>query len=466
MQRTLLLIHLLFIGGWGWSQSSDSTILTLDQFLDQVQRYHPDARRADLAVQAADAGVLAARAAFDPKVSANVDRKSFDGSTYYSYGRTEVKAPTIFGVEAKAGFEATEGIFLNPEATVPAAGQAVLGLKLPLLRGLLIDQPRFQLRQAQQEQFIQQAEAEAIKNDLLFDATKVYFEWAYAYNALQITQQALVASQENLDAVTASFETGDIPAIDTLEALLEVQSRQVDRDQALLDLENVNALFRTFMWNANGRLAQGNWIPGPINQDYPIAAILALANQRISSHPQMRSLRSKLEQLAVEERWKREQFKPQLDFEYNLLGTGFNLLREEDPLTTSNLLLDNYKLGVNFSIPLLMRKARSGVQLTQIKIADTDWKLRQKEQDLLAKFNIYRQRFDRLNQQLQTFETAVAGYRTLLEAEREIFRIGESSVFLLNSRIQKMLEAELKLLKLQAELRKAEMGVRWSTASF
>lgn len=448
------------------AQPGDTVVLTLDRLLDQVRQFHPTARRADLSIRSAQAGILAARAAFDPKLGANIDRKSFDGSTYYSYGYSEIKMPTILGVNVKTAFEATEGIFLNPEATLPSAGQAIFGVELPLLRGLWIDEPRYQFRTAQQERVVREAEAVATVNDLQFDATKAYFNWVYTYYAAQITERVLVASLENYRAVAEGYETGDQPAIDTLEAILQVQSHQVDRDQALVDLENATAMLSVYLWNADGQMDRTNWRPEPPEQSFLPVDFLATASQRIFQHPQLRSSRAKLEQLSIEERWKREQFKPQLDFEYNFLGDGFRLVGEDNPLTTRNLLLDNYKLGVQFSIPLFWRKARAGLEQTELKIADTDWQLRQKEQDLRAKLAIYQQRFETISNQIQTFQSAVDGYGTLLEAEREIFRLGESSVFLLNSRIQKLLEAELKLLKLQTELRKAEMGLRWSTASF
>ncbi|MEQ1743949.1 MAG: hypothetical protein ABMA02_00860 [Saprospiraceae bacterium] len=53
-------------------------------------------------------------------------------------------------------------------------------------------------------------------------------------------------------------------------------------------------------------------------------------------------------------------------------------------------------------------------------------------------------------------------YRTLLDGENEKFRFGESSVFLINTREQRWLEAQTKLLKLVAAYRKAEAGLRWA----
>ena len=64
--------------------------------------------------------------------------------------------------------------------------------------------------------------------------------------------------------------------------------------------------------------------------------------------------------------------------------------------------------------------------------------------------------------QIVTQEEMVTNYSTLLQAENEKFRIGESSIFLLNSREQKLIEAQLKQLKLQAQYQKMQWKLRWA----
>ena len=54
----------------------------------------------------------------------------------------------------------------------------------------------------------------------------------------------------------------------------------------------------------------------------------------------------------------------------------------------------------------------------------------------------------------------VGNYETLLDAEFEKFRIGESSIFLLNSREQKLIDSQMKLNKLQTEFQKLKWKLR------
>jgi outer membrane protein TolC len=170
----------------------------------------------------------------------------------------------------------------------------------------------------------------------------------------------------------------------------------------------------------------------------------------------------KLEQLELERRLKQQYLLPKLDLEYQFLGNGFNFDAGNPDGALRNYLMENYRYGIRFSMPIPNRKGTAGVQLTQIKLAQTDLELLQKERDLRTKLEGYLQAVEQLSIQVQTYESAVAGYLNLVEAEQLKFSIGESSVFLLNSRQQKYLDAERKLLKLRAEQRKAQAGARWA----
>ncbi|MEO6038471.1 MAG: TolC family protein, partial [Saprospiraceae bacterium] len=112
--------------------------------------------------------------------------------------------------------------------------------------------------------------------------------------------------------------------------------------------------------------------------------------------------------------------------------------------------------------PLLNRKARGDWQITAIKLAQTDQALRQKRQEIASKVRQYANDLDNFGRQLPLFRDFTANYRLLLDAEFEKFRQGESSVFLINAREQRWLEAQIKYLKLLSEYRKAEAGLQWA----
>jgi outer membrane protein TolC len=66
-------------------------------------------------------------------------------------------------------------------------------------------------------------------------------------------------------------------------------------------------------------------------------------------------------------------------------------------------------------------------------------------------------------EQVAIQSNVLENYQTLLNVEIEKFRIGESSIFLLNSREQKLMETQLKLAKLQSKYQKLRRKLDWAS---
>lgn len=430
-----------------------------DAFLQQVRNNHPFAKQATLLDAEAEATLLAARGGFDPKVYGDWERKSFDGKNYFNIAEGGVKLPTWYGIEGKLGYNYSSGINLNPENKLPADGQAVLGLSLPLLQGLVMDERRAGLYQARIFQRANVAEQRQILNDLLYDAAKAYWDWSLADAWVQTYREAVRNAEVRLDGIRGSWEQGDRPAIDTLEALIQVQDRRLELNAAQLHFRNATLMLQNFNWENGQAVAVDSTIrPVPLAEALLANAIvLAPTDTLAAQHPAVQGYRFKLESLDVERRLKREALKPRLDVSYNLLGDGFDLSPDN-----GDFFLQNYKWGVQAGFPLFLRKERGGLQLAELKIMDTEFQLTQKRQEISNKITAYQNELANLRQQIQLANEMRDNYARLLVGENEKFALGESSLFLVNSRENKLIEAQLKLAKLQAEARKAEAGLRWA----
>jgi len=432
----------------------------------QVLANHPLSRQADLQRDLAAAALLRAQGGFDPKAYADWSAKTFGGKQYYQYSETGVKLPTWAGLEIKGAYNWASGDYLNPERTLPQAGQAVLGLEWALGQGLLFDERRAALRQSRIGLEQGEAERAAALNDLLLDAAKTYWTWVAADNQLQVYTAALQQSRERLAGIRESVRQGDKPAIDTTEALLQVQTRQLDLNFAQLERQNTALALASFLWLPDQQTAPPAMLASaPDLRSTPpeIRAfdLVALLEQARGRHPELRLYDTKIRSLEVERRLKNEKRKPQLDLNYNLLGKGWEFF----PTMTADgpaFLANDIKWGVNFSYPLLNRKARGDWQVTEIKLAQTEAGLRQKRLDVENKLRQYANELDNYGRQLPLYRDFTANYRLLLDAEIEKFRQGESSVFLINAREQSWLDAQIKYLKLLSEYRKTEAGLQWA----
>jgi outer membrane protein TolC len=433
--------------------------LSPEAFFQQVRSNHPIAKQATLLTPQAEAALLAARGGFDPKVYGDWERKSFDGKNYFNLAEGGVKLPTWYGIEGKLGYNYASGVNLSPEDLLPASGQAVLGASVTLLQGLMIDERRAGLFQARILQRANVAEQRLLMNDLLLEAAKAYWDWSLADAWVRTYEEAVRNAEIRLDGIRGSWEQGDRPAIDTLEALIQVQDRRLELNAAQLHFRNARLLLQNFNWENGRSVAVDSTLrPSPLADDLMADALTFAAPDSLAAqHPQVQGYRFKLESLDVERRLKREALKPRLDVSYNLLGDGFDLSPNN-----GDFFLQNYKWGVQAGFPLFFRKERGGLQLAELKIMDTELGLTQKQQEIGNKINNYQNELANLRQQIILANAMRDNYARLLAGENEKFVLGESSLFLVNSRENKLIEAQLKLAKLQAEARKAEAGLRWA----
>ena len=139
--RRFGLLGLLLVLAW-LSVSLRAQVVTLDSAMSWIVDEHPLGRAAQAVEERGPAALQAALGGFDPELLGTYDRKEYLGSDYFDFGDVGVSwQSSLFGLKVESGYEWATGIFLNPERTVPAQGQAYIGIKLPLLQGMIRDKP-------------------------------------------------------------------------------------------------------------------------------------------------------------------------------------------------------------------------------------------------------------------------------------------------------------------------------------
>lgn len=446
------------------SAQSDN-VFTAEEYLDIVRRTHPVTRQANLLQAKAEARLREARGGFDPKLYGDYEDKQFDSKDYFKIGEAGLKIPLWFGADLKAGYTWSSGVFLNPENSLPSQGQAIIGAEVSVLQGLLFDKRREQVRQAQLLEAANEAERRAVRNDLILDAAMAYWNWAFNFQTVKIYEESVELAENRFVGVRESFLQGDKPAVDTLEALIQIQTRRLDYQRAQVDYLNAGLELSNYLWSTDGAPLE---ITERLRPELPTADLIpempdisrdALRN----SHPDLQQILIKRESLAIKERLKREALKPDLRVNFNLLGTGTNFLPSDvDEGDFTGLLTENYKWGATLEYPIFLRKARGGLDFVRLEQSENELKLDGKQLEIQNKIRAALNEARNTATILQLQEEATENYRLLLTAENEKFRIGESSIFLLNSREQKLIEARLKTAKAAAELEKTAYKLEWA----
>ena len=438
-------------------------VISAQQVMQIVKQFHPVARQADILIEKSKAEVTAARGMFDPNLQNSTAQKTFDGSNYYYYNRPEISIPTWFGIEVSAGLEYLSGSRTNPEETRGETNY--LGISMPLGKGLLMDKRRAALQTAKIFRTASIVEKRNILNNLLFDAMTSYWSWVQQYQVYNILTDAVAVNEKRLELVKTGFLLGDRPAIDTTEALTQLQNFELLKSQAWLDYRNLGLELSVFLWTdaAQPYNLPAAIIPADDLQLSSIATITApnlnnLLEAAKKNHPELIIYDYRLDALGVEKRLKFQELLPSVNLRYNQLGRGYDVLE-----TASLPLFDNsFQYGLSLGIPLRLSQGRGEYRIAKLKITETQLQQSQKQLEVETKVKSYYNELTTLKSQVALQENALKNYLTLQRGEEIRFQAGESSLFLINARENKTLEALQKLQELRAKYYKTENALRWA----
>ena len=152
-----------------------------------------------------------------------------------------------------------------------------------------------------------------------------------------------------------------------------------------------------------------------------LAQLLDYARQ---FHPELQLYNQKLTILGIDQKLKFQDLLPTLDFSYNHLSKGYNAFASD-----GLLFQDNYQYGLKLEL-----KVRN-----------------------------YFNEYLTLKNQIQLQRDMLTNYENLFLAEEALFQNGESSLFLINSRENKVLENQRKLIELKTRYLKTIYGLQWSS---
>ncbi|HZH65963.1 MAG TPA: TolC family protein [Flavisolibacter sp.] len=454
MKSFLLIIAIFFVG------NIQAQTLSLKEFLAIVKRHHPIARQAAIGVDIAKAEVTAARGGFDPLLTNEISRKEFGGLLYYDQQITELKIPTWYGVDVVAGMESLTGTRTSTPDT--KGNSSYIGFSVPVAKGLLLDKRRAVLQQAKIFQNLSVQEQRTIVNDLLYEASRAYWMWWQQYQIQMLFQQAIKNAEQRFKLVKTAYQFGDRPAIDTVEALAQLQSFQLRQAEIAVDITNSQLDVNVFLWQQAGEAYS---LPPTVVPQRTLTSIETLQIERllqnVQQHPELQQYRFKLEALNVEKRLKFQSLLPSVYLKYNQLNKSHDLGKS----FSTPWLQNNYRYGVAIAMPLRLSEGRGEYRKAKLKIEQTELAQLAKQVTLQTKLQQYYNEWKALQAQMALQQRAIASYAALQRGEEVRFSNGESSLFLINAREIKTLEAQQKLIELESKEGKAAASTLWAAGT-
>lgn len=440
------------------SQKADSLFLTETDFILSIKNFHPVLKSFQLIEKSAKAMQMGEKGSLDPSIASDYAQKSFDGKNYYSVWQSQLKVPTWFGPDFKLGYDNNFGEYVNGENLTPTSGLVALGVSVPIAQGMLIDERRNAIKQA--KLFVKMARAEQVKqiNKLLFSALKDYWTWYEHYNKLKAITEGYSLAKDRYGFIKERVNFGDAAPIDSVEASIQMQSMRLLFNNASIDFYNATQLINTYLWKDDVTPVElsDNTFPQKIN-----ASDVKLTTDSLqkwlqwaqNNNPELIKQQLKIDQTKVELFFAKNKLLPGIKADYSLLYSGNQFMQSVSPN------FNNTKIGASVYYPLLLRKDRAKLTLTKIKLMEADYFLQQTQREVNAFIKSGINEVTTNLTQIEIQNNVVSNSVKLRNAEKINFDNGESSMFLINSRENSLLNNRIKLFEIISKFQKAKANL-------
>jgi outer membrane protein TolC len=447
MKRVVNSIFISLVSLSSFAQLQDTFVFNEARFLKQVYDFAPAVRNSGLEVAIQNQEWLAAKSVFEPKLIGGYDRKNFDSKTYYNKLDAGVKVNTPIGVKVSGGYADNDGVYLNPESNVPVQGLVYAGIEVPLGAGMFTDAERTLVKQQRLENNAASLLNTLAVNDHLLESGEAYWDWYEGVMLLNLSQEAIVLAQNRLRLVVRKNAIGEAADIDTLEAFINFQNRQAFLLESTVKWEKYKNKVQDYIWMPE---MTKDLLAPEVDLDYTVMLPDSFTEREITRlHPLISLLDTDSLINRASLALAREFYKPQVDLAFKL---------QEDGGTVGNFDYNpqqNNYIGLNVNMPLLLRKQRAKANQSLIK----EQIIGNKKQEMIVKIlnaqRTYHNNTLNLKETIDLWSVASANYKRMLNAEQMKFTLGESSLFIVNSRELKWIAAREKYIKSYVEYRKS-----------
>ena len=437
---------------------SQQKIFTEKEFIAVIKKFHPVAKQAAINVQISEAEIVTSRSVFDPVISVDRNKKEFDGLTYYSQRNTEIKIPTWYGIDLVAGQEHITGSRLNPEETKGTLSH--LRISVPLMQNLIIDKRRATLQQAKIFRDLSEIEKNIVLNELVREALVNYWHWWKQNAEYTLVEAAISNANKRFQMIKTTHKLGERAAIDTLEAFTQIQSLQLRQNEIFTALLKSQLQVSAFLWADNNVQYD---LPHDVKPDELKTEERLLLEDVLASaltHPELTQYNFKLKALQIEKRLQFQQFLPAVNLKYNQLGT--NLSKTFNSAWFSN----NYRFGLSVSMPLRFSEGRGEFRKAKLKMDYTTLAQLNKQVQIINRVKQFYTEWQQSTTQITLQNEIIVNTQTLLRGEETRFFNGESSLFMINAREMRAIEAQQKLIELKAKNQKALLDLKGAAGMF
>jgi outer membrane protein TolC len=273
-----------------------------------------------------------------------------------------------------------------------------------------------------------------------------YFNWKRNFSEVVMYENYSVNAKIRYQGILELIKEGDKPAIDSVESGITLKSRLLSLEDSKLKLNKSKLDLSNYLWLEDN-------IPLELSDELiPEAQLIAnisetlktneLQNNEflINNHPKINALNNKVDMLDVDRKLKANALLPKVNVGYTYLS---------EPTYFDQFQFEDYKIGLDFYFPLFLRKERGSLKLAKFKIQETQFQLEVEKVQIQNKVKGQKVELESILKQNKLINELVNSNDLLLQSEERLFSFGESSLFLINTRENNLISAQLAKIALE-----------------
>ncbi len=494
---------------------ADQQSLTLADAITKALENNKDIEITRKNVRIAEFDLRAARGAYEPRFTGltQFERTTVPNVSIFSSNQKTTQGALVgnatlqgplpkFGTVLNATFSNQRLTTDNPISILSPQYNASLtfGLTQPLFRGRSFDQPRRTIEIAKRNLSLTDSQFRQRTIEIVAAVQRSYWDLAYSLRNLQVQRDGVRDAKEQLEHNKRLVNEGQLAPIDIVAAETQV----ANFEQSVFDALNIvgiaeNNLKNLIAANRNDILWGRSITPiDPVDLDPPPTTLAQAIDAAMTNRPELEINRAQHDLNAIDQRYYKEQTKPQIDLvaSYSTSGIGgsenanfspnFPTACSQDPTSAAcqqqraNLaaltgspysgLIDGryptFRFGIQFNLPLLGDKtARAQYGRSLVENERLETQREQLEQNIQVDVRNAIQAMRTAEARLRAAAVARENSVKQYESEQRKLDNGQSDIYKVLERQTALTNARSNELRAQTELNKAIADLQRATGN-
>jgi cobalt-zinc-cadmium efflux system outer membrane protein len=433
---------------------------TLDLVLQRVAQHYPPLLAAEQERQAAEADWLAAQGGFDPALRSRLTHTPIGQYPQTRVDATVEQATPWWGASWFGGYRLGAGKIAPYDGKweTNEGGEVRLGVQVPLWRNGVIDRRRLTLWRAEAGLDIAMANLAQQRLEAWRQAAVRYWEWVAATHKTHLAHKLLELAQNRERDLAEAVRRGNIPAIESIENQRAIAQRHAQWVQNQRQQTQSSIELSLFFRDEQGQpylmtppTTPPAWPRSPTQLNTPKQRLETAMRYR----PERQRLRAQIQQADWERQFAANQVNPVVDFSLSGaqdLGTG-----------SSQRATPELEGSLNLDIPLRNRGPEGRLAQAEAVIRRLNAQTRLADDRITADVNDASNAVEKAQERLKWVENERAIAQDLESRERERFKLGDGTMFMVNLREQTTFEARMREIDAQLDHARALAALQAAT---